>query len=237
MTKKSQRRMAIRSYKKSQNDHSTKMEQARMSFPPERNTMTERSRGTSIALAQIEDSIALEQRIKSELAGKIVKLSGVFSDCLKKGGKILLCGNGGSAADAQHIAGELVVRLKSSSKRKALPAIALTVNSSVLTAAANDFGFEKVFSRQVEALGRKGDCLLAFSTSGKSSNVNSAMRSARKIGMKTLALSGKDGGEMSRIADFSIIVPSSETQRIQEVHILIGHIVCDLIEREFEKDA
>jgi len=196
--------------------------------------MTKKSKDISIALAQIDDSIALKQRIKSELAEKIVKLGRILGDCLKRGGKILLCGNGGSAADAQHIAGELVVRLKSSSKRKALPAIALTVNSSVLTAAANDFGFEKVFSRQVEALGNKGDCLLAFSTSGKSSNVNSAIRSARKIGMKTLALSGKDGGEMSRISDFSIIVPSSETQRIQEVHILIGHIVCDLIERNFE---
>jgi D-sedoheptulose 7-phosphate isomerase len=101
----------------------------------------------------------------------------------------------------------------------------------LLTAASNDFGFEKVFSRQVEALGKKGDCLLALSTSGESSNVNSAIRTARKIGMKTLTLSGKKGGEMSRIADYSIVVPSSETQRIQEVHLLIGHIVCDLIER------
>jgi D-sedoheptulose 7-phosphate isomerase len=196
--------------------------------------MTKNSKQISVVFAQIEESIALKEKIKSELAEKIVKLSGILIDCLKRGGKILLCGNGGSAADAQHIAGELVVRLKSSSKRKALPAIALTVNSSVLTAAANDFGFEKVFSRQVEALGKSGDCLFAFSTSGESSNVNSAVKTARKIGMKTLALSGKNGGEMARIADFSIIVPSSETQRIQEVHILIGHIVCDLIERNFE---
>ncbi|MDD1748383.1 MAG: D-sedoheptulose 7-phosphate isomerase [Methanothrix sp.] len=196
--------------------------------------MIKKSEQILVALAQIEDSIVLKEKMKSELAEKIVKLARILSDCLKKGGKILLCGNGGSAADAQHIAGELVVRLKSTSKRKALPAIALTVNSSVLTAAANDFGFEKVFSRQVEALGRRGDCLLAFSTSGESSNINLAMKTARGIGMKTLALSGKDGGEMSKIADFSIIVPSSETQRIQEVHILIGHITCDLIERDFE---
>jgi len=205
-----------------------------MSVPPEINTMIKKSTQISIALAQIEESIALKEKIKFELSEKIVEFSGILGNCLKKGGKILLCGNGGSAADAQHIAGELVVRLKSSSKRKALPAIALTVNSSVLTAAANDFGFEKVFSRQVEALGVKGDCLLAFSTSGESSNVNSAVKTSRKIGMKTLALSGKDGGEMARIADFSITIPSSETQRIQEVHILIGHIICDLIEREFE---
>ncbi|HEX9912923.1 MAG TPA: D-sedoheptulose 7-phosphate isomerase [candidate division Zixibacteria bacterium] len=179
----------------------------------------------------MEESIALEEKIKSEFSEKIVKLTEILNDCLKKGGKVLLCGNGGSAADAQHIAGELVVRLRSDSKRKALPAIALTVNPSILTAASNDFGFEKVFSRQIEALGKKGDCLLALSTTGESSNVNLGIKIAKKIGMKTLALSGNKGGEMSRIADYSIIVPSSETQRIQEVHLLIGHIVCDLIER------
>jgi len=196
--------------------------------------MTKKSKQILIAQAQIEESIALKAKVKSELSGKIVKLAEILSGCLKKGGKILLCGNGGSAADAQHIAGELVVRLKSTSKRRALPAIALTVNPSILTAAANDFGFEKVFSRQVEALGNKGDGLLALSTSGKSSNVNFALRTAKKMGLKTLALSGKKGGEMIRIADFSIIVPSFETQRIQEVHLLIGHIVCDLIERNIK---
>jgi D-sedoheptulose 7-phosphate isomerase len=196
--------------------------------------MVKRSKQILIVQSQIEESIALKQKIKSELAENVVKLAEILNNCLKKGGKILLCGNGGSAADAQHIAGELVVRLKSSSKRKALPAIALTVNSSVLTAAANDFGFEKVFSRQVEAFGKRGDCLLAFSTSGESSNVNLAIKTARKIGMKTLALSGKEGGKIAKIADFSIIVPSTETQRIQEIHILIGHIICDLIERDFE---
>ncbi len=195
--------------------------------------MTKKSKQISMVQAQIEESIALEEKIKSEFSEKIVKLADILNDCFKKGGKILLCGNGGSAADAQHIAGELVVRLRSDSKRKALPAIALTVNPSILTAASNDFGFEKVFSRQVEALGKKGDCLLALSTSGESSNVNLAIKTARKIGMKTLALSGKKGGEMSRIVDYSIIVPSSETQRIQEVHLLIGHIVCDLIERNY----
>jgi D-sedoheptulose 7-phosphate isomerase len=195
--------------------------------------MTKKSKQISIAQSQIEESIALEEKIKSEFSEKIVKLAEILNDCFKKGGKILLCGNGGSAADAQHIAGELVVRLRSDSKRKALPAIALTVNPSILTAASNDFGFERVFSRQVEALGKKGDCLLALSTSGESSNVNLAIKTARKIGMKTLALSGKKGGEMSRIADYSIIVPSSETQRIQEVHLLVGHIVCDLIERNY----
>lgn len=188
----------------------------------------------SIVQSQIEGSIDLKRKIKSEFSEKIVKLSEVLIDCLKKGGKILLCGNGGSAADAQHIAGELVVRLKSVSKRKALPAIALTVNPSILTAAANDFGFQKVFSRQIEALGNKGDCLLALSTSGESPNVNFALKTARKMGMKTLALSGKNGGEMVQRANFSMVIPSFETQRIQEVHLLIGHIVCDLIERSFK---
>jgi D-sedoheptulose 7-phosphate isomerase len=195
--------------------------------------MTKKSKQISIVLAQIEESIALEEKIKSEFSEKIVQLTEILNDCLKKGGKVLLCGNGGSAADAQHIAGELVVRLRSDSKRKALPAIALTVNPSILTAASNDFGFERVFSRQVEALGKKGDCLLALSTTGESSNVNLGIKIAKKIGMKTLALSGKKGGKMSRIADYSITVPSFETQRIQELHLLIGHIVCDLIERNY----
>jgi D-sedoheptulose 7-phosphate isomerase len=196
--------------------------------------MKKNSKQISIVQSQIEESIALEEKVKSEFSEKIVKLADILNNCIKRGGKILLCGNGGSAADAQHITGELVVRLRPDSKRRALPAIALTVNPSILTAASNDFGFEKVFSRQVEALGKKGDCLLALSTSGESSNVNLAIRIARKIGMKTLTLSGKKGGEMSRIADYSIIVPSSETQRIQEIHLLIGHIVCDLIERYYK---
>lgn len=193
--------------------------------------MTKNTKKLSIVRSQIEESIVLKQKVKSELSEKILKLGEILADCLKRGNKILLCGNGGSAADAQHIAGELVVRLKPTSKRKALPAIALTVNSSILTAASNDFGFENIFSRQVEALGEKGDCLLALSTSGESPNVNQALKIARKMGLKTLALSGRKGGKMSRLADFPIIVPSFETQRIQEVHMLIGHIICDLIER------
>ncbi|MDH4222947.1 MAG: D-sedoheptulose 7-phosphate isomerase [candidate division Zixibacteria bacterium] len=197
--------------------------------------MTKNTKQLLTVRSQIEESIALKEKVKSELSQKIVKLAEILTGCLKKGNKIFLCGNGGSAADAQHIAGELVVRLKPTSRRKALPAIALTVNSSILTAAANDFGFDKIFSRQVEALGKKGDCLLALSTSGESPNVNQAVKTARKMGLKTLALSGKRGGEMHRIADFSIIVPSFETQRIQEVHILIGHIVCDLVEKDMSK--
>lgn len=189
-------------------------------------------RKVTVAKLQIENSIALKQKIKTEdFLGKIVKLADEFTDCIKSGGKILLCGNGGSSADCQHIAGELVVRLNSDSKREALPAIALTVNPSVVTAAANDFGFERIFSRQVEALGRSGDCLLCISTSGNSDNLILACESARKKGLKTFALLGKGGGKLKDLVDFSLIVPSDDTQRIQEVHITIGHILVLLIEK------
>ena len=186
----------------------------------------------SIAKAQIENSIALKQQIRSdEFLEKIVRLADELTDCVKSGGKILLCGNGGSAADCQHITGELVVRLNSDSQREALPAIALTVNPSVVTASANDFGFERIFSRQVEALGRPEDCLLCISTSGNSDNLILACQSGRKKGLKTFALLGKEGGKIKDLVDFSFIVPSGDTQRIQEVHITIGHILVLLIEK------
>jgi D-sedoheptulose 7-phosphate isomerase len=186
----------------------------------------------SLARIQIENSIGLKEKIKTEeFIEKIVRLADEFTDCIKSGGKILLCGNGGSAADCQHIAGELVVRLNSDSQRQALPAIALTVNPSVVTASANDFGFERIFSRQVEALGRTGDCLLCISTSGNSSNLLFACESAKEKGLKTYALLGKGGGKLKDMADFSFVVPSDDTQRIQEVHITIGHILVLLIEK------
>jgi D-sedoheptulose 7-phosphate isomerase len=186
----------------------------------------------SLARIQIENSISLKEKIKKEeFIEKITRLADEFTDCIKSGGKILLCGNGGSAADCQHIAGELVVRLNSDSQREALPAIALTVNPSVVTASANDFGFERIFSRQVEALGTPGDCLLCISTSGNSPNLLFACESAKKKGLKTYALLGKGGGELKDMADFSFVVPSDDTQRIQEVHITIGHILVMLIEK------
>jgi D-sedoheptulose 7-phosphate isomerase len=186
----------------------------------------------SLARTQIAKGIELKEKIKSEeFLEKIVRLADEFTDCIKSGGKILLCGNGGSAADCQHIAGELVVRLNSDSQREALPAIALTVNPSVVTAAANDFGFERIFSRQVEALGKSGDCLLCISTSGNSDNLVFACKSARKKGLKTFALLGKGGGKIKDLVDFPLIVPSKDTQRIQEVHITIGHILVLLIEK------
>ncbi len=186
----------------------------------------------SLAKTQIEESIKLKEKIKSdEFLEKIVEVSDVLSDCIKNGSKILLCGNGGSAADAQHIAGELVVRLTSDSQRKALPAIALTTNPSVITASANDFGFESVFSRQIEALGKEKDILLLFSTSGNSPNLLKATETAKSLKIKTIALLGKGGGKLMDLTDYSLVVPSDDTQRIQEVHITIGHILVLLIEK------
>ena len=147
---------------------------------------------------------------------------------LKQGGKILLCGNGGSAADCQHIAAELVVRYEK--KRHAMAAIALTTDSSILTAHANDFDFETVFSRQVEGLGNNNDCLIAISTSGTSKNILKATEAAKAKGMAVIGLTGNEGGELSQLATLAVVVPSKVTARIQEAHILIGHWWCGVIE-------
>jgi len=161
----------------------------------------------------------------------IEKAGELCMSTLKNGGKILLCGNGGSAADAQHIAAELSGRFKK--ERKALAGIALTTDTSALTAIGNDYGFEYIFSRQVEAMGKKDDVLIAISTSGNSKNVIKAIGSAREIGMKVITLIGKDGGEMKNLGDINIIVPSNNTPRIQEMHIMIGHMICNFIDNGF----
>ena len=152
-------------------------------------------------------------------------------DCLKNGGKILLFGNGGSAADAQHIAAELVGRYKV--ERKSLPAIALTTDTSALTAIGNDYGYIHVFDRQVEALANKGDVAIGISTSGNSINVINALKVASQLNCKTIGFSGKDGGVMKDICDITLDAPSEDTPRIQEMHILIGHTICHLIDQEF----
>ena len=180
---------------------------------------------------QIEESIVLKNKVKGELSEKIIEISEVLADCIKNGGKLLLCGNGGSAADAQHFAGELVVRLSSDYTRGALPAITLSSNNFVLTACANDFGFEQVFSRQIEALGKPEDVLVCISTSGNSPNLIKAIEKAKEKQMKTIGLLGKDGGKMGKLVDFSLVVPSQQAQRIQEVHITICHILTSLIEK------
>ena len=152
---------------------------------------------------------------------------------IRRGGKILAFGNGGSAADAQHFACELVGRFER--ERRALPVIALNTNVSVLTSVGNDYGFERIFDRQVEALGRRGDVVFAISTSGKSENVNRALRLAGRRGIFRIGLTGKTGGQMSKLVDLELRVPPSPTPRTQESHITIIHILCDLIESSFAK--
>ena len=153
-------------------------------------------------------------------------------DCLRNGGKILLFGNGGSAADAQHIAAELVGRYKTD--RKGLSAIALTTDTSSLTSIGNDFGFIHVFDRQVEALANEGDVAIGISTSGKSENVIIALKKASELNCNTIGFSGQNGGERNKICDLNLVVPSKDTQRIQEMHIVIGHTICHLIDQEFK---
>ncbi len=152
-------------------------------------------------------------------------------DSLKNDGKILILGNGGSAADAQHIAAELVGRYKN--ERRSLAAIALTTDTSILTSISNDYGYENVFKRQIQALANKKDVVIGISTGGTSKNVINALGLASSLGCKIIGLSGRDGGEMNTICDVNIVVPSEDTPRIQEMHIFIGHTICHLIDQEF----
>lgn len=151
-------------------------------------------------------------------------------EALRAGGKLLVCGNGGSAADAQHIAAELVGRYLK--ERRALPAIALTVNTSTLTAVANDYGYERIFARQIEGLGKPGDVCLMLSTSGNSTNIIEAAKAARAQGLVIVGMTGRSGGKLRGLCNVCICVPSDETPRIQEAHILIGHVLCQVAERE-----
>ncbi len=185
----------------------------------------------SLIQEEIQESIDLKNKVKETLSEEIVEVGHALAECIKRGGKILLCGNGGSAADAQHFAGELVVRLSSDYTRGAIPAITLSSNDYVLTACANDFGFEQVFSRQIEALGKPEDVLMCISTSGNSPNLIKAIEKAKEKHMRTIGLLGRGGGEMKRLVDFSLVVPSRRTQRIQEVHITLCHILTSLIEK------
>jgi D-sedoheptulose 7-phosphate isomerase len=161
----------------------------------------------------------------------INEISRAIESAYKNGGKIFIAGNGGSAADAQHIAAELVSRFYK--ERRALPAESLTVNTSNLTAIANDYDFSKIFSRQLEANGRKGDIFWGISTSGNSKNIISAIIKAKELDMKIIGFTGKDGGEMANMCDFIIKIPSNDTPRIQENHILIAHIICEIVELAF----
>ena len=176
------------------------------------------------------ESIQVKEEILRNQIGAIAEIAELMIDCLKKDGKVIIFGNGGSASDSQHIAAELVGRFKKD--RSALAGIALTSNTSILTSLANDYGYDVVFSRQIEALGKKNDVVLGISTSGKAKNVALGIKQAKKMGIKTVALSGGDGGDIVKLADVSLVVPSKITARIQEAHITIAHIICEIIEQE-----
>jgi D-sedoheptulose 7-phosphate isomerase len=184
----------------------------------------------------IGDSIATKQLLAANCANSIVATGTVLCDAAATRNMIMFCGNGGSAADSQHLAAELVIRLRGNINRAAIPALALTVDPSIMTAGGNDIGFENVFARGVEAYGRPGDVLVAISTSGTSANVVNAVLECKKRGVRTVGLLGGTGGILAELCDASVIVPSSVTARIQESHILIGHIWCEMIEERLFPD-
>ncbi len=169
-------------------------------------------------------------RAAAALEGQIAEATALVRGCLASGGTLFFCGNGGSAADAQHIATEYTIRYLRT--RRALRAVALTTDTSALTAAGNDFSFDEIFSRQVEALGRAGDLLFVHTTSGNSPNCLRAIEAARKLGMRTVALTAKDGGKVKGLADLTLIVPTQRTDRAQELHLAIQHAICDAVDAE-----
>lgn len=179
----------------------------------------------------LKESAKVKLLIEKECSADIISAVNILVEAFKDGNKLLLCGNGGSAADSQHIAAEFMIRLSHDLNRPAIPAIALTTDTSNLTAGGNDIGFENVFARNVEGLGNSGDVLLAISTSGNSKNILFAIEKAKSKGMKVIGFLGGDGGKCKDIVDVPIIIPSSNTQRIQEGHITVAHIICELVER------
>jgi D-sedoheptulose 7-phosphate isomerase len=202
-----------------------------VNFNVDSNSPTSESLTAAILLQRSlqEHLEAINALLQSSL-GEIERAGALISATLNQGGKILLCGNGGSAADSQHIAAELVGRYEL--HRRAWPAIALTTDTSALTALSNDYGYEDVFARQVEALAKPGDLLLALSTSGTSANVIKAAETARRIGCKVIALTGAVGEPLASLCDLAVVVPSMRTSRVQEAHITIGHLWCELIDAE-----
>jgi D-sedoheptulose 7-phosphate isomerase len=195
--------------------------------------MTPRLRSEQADEAAVYDrvlgaAIAAHERVRRQNPGPVIAAAAAMAGAVRSGGKVLVFGNGGSAADAQHVAAELVGRLERT--RSAIAAVALSTDTSILTAVANDFGFDRVFARQVEALGRKGDVALAISTSGQSTNVLAAVEAARAAGLTVIALTGRDGGDLGRAADVHVNVPEHDTARAQEVHRTLLHILCELVE-------
>jgi len=183
-----------------------------------------------IIRAELKESIEVKNLVLKSLVPQIERAARLMIDALKAGGKILFFGNGGSAADAQHLTAELIGRYRKD--RRSLPAIALSTDTSILTSLSNDYGFEIVFAKQIEGLGRSGDIAFGISTSGNSRNVLEGLEKGKELGCRTIGLLGCDGGRIAEIVDLSIIVPCKATPRIQESHITIGHILCSLIEQE-----
>ena len=188
----------------------------------------DREQAIDLINSSLREGAELRTVVARDCSAAIFEAAGLITMCLRAGGKILFFGNGGSAADAQHLAAEFIGRFVR--ERAGLPAIALTTDSSILTAVGNDYGFDQIFARQVQALGRPGDVAIAISTSGNSPNIIEAVKAARKGYLKTIGLSGKDGGLLAKEADLVITVASTTTARIQECHIAVGHLLCELTE-------
>lgn len=188
-----------------------------------------------IVRAQLLESARVKEAIAaSDQLDRLIDIARLLVSVYRSGGKVLLCGNGGSAADAQHLVAELVSKFRK--ERPGLPALALNVNTSILTAIANDYSYDRVFARQVEALGKPGDVLIGISTSGNSASIIEAVKEAHLRDLRTVVFCGGTGGKLKDFAEISFIVPSSDTPRIQEAHIAAGHILCDIVERELFKE-
>lgn len=186
-------------------------------------------------LKDIRDSIAAKEAVGRDLLPQIEKAAQAVISCLKSGRKVLFFGNGGSASDSQHMAAEFVGRYEK--ERRPLPAIALTTDTSILTAVGNDYGFDRIFERQIAGLGQKGDVAFAISTSGNSKNVLLGLEKARQMGLFTIGLTGRGGGQMPALVDVSLVVPSQKTSRVQECHIMIGHILCERVDESLSSNA
>jgi len=188
-----------------------------------------------IVYKKFEETDKIKKRFLQENLPRLIAAIKVIADAFENGNKILLFGNGGSAAEAQHLAAEFVNRFLM--ERPPLPAIALSTDSSILTSISNDYSFSEVFSKQIVALGKEGDIAIGISTSGNSANVIRAIEVAKEMGIETVALTGNDGGDLAKVANYSLIVPSNSTPCIQEVHMAVGHILCEMVEAQIFKMA
>ena len=184
---------------------------------------------------RFEETDKIKKRFLDENFSRLIAIIKLIADSLENGNKVLLFGNGGSAAEAQHLAAEFVNRFLM--ERPPLPAIALSTDSSILTSIGNDYSFSEIFSKQIVALGKEGDIAIGISTSGNSANVIKAIEVAKEIGIETIALTGNDGGDLAKVANYSLIVPSNSTPCIQEVHMAVGHILCEMVEAQIFKMA